>query len=85
MCMCIPYLLDQTPLSNCHRTSGHAEQNSRRSRILATANIQVAHAHREQTSCLKWQYQMSIHDIHTREPAVQRSSAFFEAWRAIIM
>ena len=52
--MCIPYLLDQTSLSNCHRTSGHAEQNSRRSRILATANIRVAHAHHEQTSCLKW-------------------------------
>ena len=40
----IPYLLDQTPLSNCRRTSGRAERNSRRSRILAAANIRVAHA-----------------------------------------
>ena len=38
-------MLDQTPLSNCRRTSGRAERNSRRSQILAMANIQVAHAH----------------------------------------
>ena len=41
----IPYSLDQTPLSNCRLTSGCAERNSRRSRILAAANIRVARAH----------------------------------------
>ena len=41
----LPYLLDQTPLSISRRTSGRAEQNSRRSRTLAAANIRVALAH----------------------------------------
>ena len=41
----LPYLLDQTSLSNCRRTLGRAKWNSRHSRILAAANIQVAYAH----------------------------------------
>ena len=41
----LPYLLDQTPLSNCCHTSGHAVRNSCRSRILTAASIRVAHAH----------------------------------------
>ena len=40
----VQYLLDQTPLLNCCRTSRRAERNSHRSRILATGNIRVAHA-----------------------------------------
>ena len=41
----IPYLLDQTSLLISHRTSGRAEQNSRRSLTLPVANIRVARAH----------------------------------------
>ena len=41
----IPYLLNQTSLSISRRTSGHAEQNSRRSLILPVANIGVARVH----------------------------------------
>ena len=37
--------LDQMPLSNCRRTSRHAERNSRCSQILATANTQIACVH----------------------------------------
>ena len=42
---CSDATLNQLPLSNCCRTSGHAEQNSHHSQILAVANIQVACAH----------------------------------------
>ena len=60
-----------------------AEWNSRRSRILAAANIRVAHAHVN-----KPRAQMAISNeymIGTRTHAVQRSSTIFEARRAIIV
>ena len=41
----IPYLLDQTPLSNRSRTFGYAERNSGHSRIVAVATLLVARAH----------------------------------------
>ena len=70
----IPYLLDQSPLSNCRHTSGRAERNSCRSQILAVANIQVAYAHVN-----KPRARMAIsneYTIGTRTHTVQRSSAF---------
>jgi len=42
--------------SSCHRISGCTEQNSRRSQILAIANVRVAHAH---MFASRWQYQTS--------------------------
>ena len=71
-------------LSNCRCTSGRAEWNSRRSRILVVANIWVAHAHVNKPHVLngniKW-----VYPIGTRTHSVQRSLAFLEARRAIIV
>ena len=39
----IPYSLDQTPLLNSRRTSGSAERNSRRSRIVAAPRLLLEH------------------------------------------
>ena len=75
----LPYLFDQTPLSNCRCTSGRVERSSCRSRILAAANIRVLHAH-VNNLVSEWQ-----RAIGTRTHAVQRSSAFLEARRAIII
>ena len=73
--------LDKSLLLNCHRTSRHGEQNSRRSRILPAANIQVAHVHVN-----NFVSQMArVYAIGTRTHAVQRSSAIFETWRVIIL
>ena len=85
----IPYLFDQTLLSNCGRTSGHAEWNSRRSRwYLASfpGPTQLP------STVNRWKVGqglgMTLHNsqsIGTKTRAVQRSLSFIEARRAIIV
>ena len=84
----IPYLLHQTPLSNCHRTYRRAEQNSRYSRIVAVANIRVACAHvNKLCDLIEWQYQnmqsLSIHYRYSTRELSGEVVTFVKAQKAI--
>ena len=66
-----------SPLSNCRHTSGHAEWNSRRSRILAAANNRVAHAQVNKPHVSNGKYQTSKHDRYKNACCLETFSIFW--------